>query len=422
MTAAQTLAEKILGGKSGSPVKAGDYIILPVDLVLAHEGTAPLAIDQFEILGRDQLAVAGLFFSDHAAPAPRKELAAVQARLRRFAEDKAGTFYPPGAGICHQVAAEDWVSPGQVVLGADSHTVSGGALGAFSTGMGSTDIGIALAYGKTWLRVPETIQIVISGSLPRGVYAKDLILELIAELGDDGAIYQALEFGGLALAAFSIEERLTLCNMAVEAGAKAGLCPSDQITRDYLEAQGRGETFREIQPDPGADYQRIINLNLEDLTPRVAKPHFVDKVCPVENVQGTTIDQVFIGTCTNGRFSDLQVAASILQGRRTAPGIRLIIGPASRTVYQQALRQGLLDILLEAGAVILPPGCGPCVGIHQGVLGEGERCLSTANRNFKGRMGNPEAEIYLASPATAAATAVTGVITDPREFLSGEGN
>ncbi|MFL7812599.1 MAG: 3-isopropylmalate dehydratase large subunit [Anaerolineales bacterium] len=412
-----TLAEKILSHKFGSEVSAGDYIVVPVDLILAHEGTAPLAIDQFEALDQQQLSVQGLFFSDHAAPAPRKELASVQQRLRLFAQQKGGKFYPPGAGICHQVVAEEWVSPGQLVLGADSHTVSGGALGAFSTGMGSTDIGIALAYGKTWLRVPESIRVEFHGKLPFGVYAKDIVLALIKVLGDDGAIYKALEYGGPALEKLSLEERLTLSNMAVEAGGKAGLCPSDEITQAYLVEQGRPEDFQEIQADPGADYDRLLAIDLTDLTPRVAKPHFVDNVCPVEDVQGLEIDQVFIGTCTNGRFSDLEIAASILKGRSVAPGLRLVVGPSSRNVYKKALQAGLIEILLDAGAVILPPGCGPCVGVHQGVLADGERCLSTANRNFKGRMGNPEAEIYLASPATAAASALTGAISDPRDFL-----
>ncbi|MFN2280915.1 MAG: 3-isopropylmalate dehydratase large subunit [Anaerolineales bacterium] len=412
-----TLAEKILSHKFGSEVSAGDYIVVPVDLILAHEGTAPLAIDQFEALDQQQLSVQGLFFSDHAAPAPRKELASVQQRLRLFAQQKGGKFYPPGAGICHQVVAEEWVSPGQLVLGADSHTVSGGALGAFSTGMGSTDIGIALAYGKTWLRVPESIRVEFHGKLPFGVYAKDIVLALIKVLGDDGAIYKALEYGGPALEKLSLEERLTLSNMAVEAGGKAGLCPSDEITQAYLVEQGRPEDFQEIQADPGADYDRLLAIDLTDLTPRVAKPHFVDNVYPVEDVQGLEIDQVFIGTCTNGRFSDLEIAASILKGRSVAPGLRLVVGPSSRNVYKKALQAGLIEILLDAGAVILPPGCGPCVGVHQGVLADGERCLSTANRNFKGRMGNPEAEIYLASPATAAASALTGAISDPRDFL-----
>jgi 3-isopropylmalate/(R)-2-methylmalate dehydratase large subunit len=414
----KTLTEKILSRKYGKDVKAGDYIIVPVDLILAHEGTAPLAIDQFELLGKEQAASKGLLFSDHAAPAPRKELANVQSRLRKFADQRGATFYPPGAGICHQVVAEEWVSPGQVVLGADSHTCSGGSLGAFSTGMGSTDIGIALAYGKTWLRVPETIRVEFVGDLPFGISAKDMILALIKEIGADGAIYKALEFGGAVIDSISIDGRLTLANMAVEAGGKTGLCQSDIITRDYLDKQGRLDKFIELYPDPGANYDRVLELDISKLSPQVAKPHFVDNVSSIEEVQGQEIDQVFIGTCTNGRISDLRIAASILKDQTVAENIRLLIGPSSRKVFKKALQEGIVDILIEAGAIFLPPGCGPCVGVHQGALADGERCLSTQNRNFKGRMGNPESEIYLSSPATAAASALTGVITDPRAYLS----
>lgn len=418
MTIKKTMAEKIISQKAGKDLKAGDYAVVPVDLILAHEGTAPLAIDQFDLLGAEKLATKGLFFSDHAAPAPRKELANVQGRLKKFAEKSGGTFYTPGSGICHQVVAEEWVSPGQIVLGADSHTCSGGALGAFSTGMGSTDIGIALAHGKTWFRVPETIRVEYQGALPSGVYPKDMILALIGEIGADGAIYKALEFGGSAIDSLYLEGRLTLSNMAVEAGGKTGLCPSDAITKTYLDQQGRSDDFKEIYPDPEAKYDRILEIDLDNLGPQIAKPHFTDNVGPIEEVQGTKIDQVFIGTCTNGRISDLRVAASILKGKKIADGTRLIIGPSSRKVYKQALDEGLIGILIDAGGVILPPGCGPCVGVHQGVLADGERCLSTANRNFKGRMGNPLSEIYLASPATAASSAITGMITDPREYLS----
>ncbi len=413
----KTLAEKILSRRIDKDVKAGDYIVVPVDLVLAHEGTGPLAIEQFEILGKDQVASNGLMFSDHATPAPRKELANVQSRLKQFTQDHGGKFYPPGAGICHQIVAEEWISPGQIVLGADSHTCSGGALGAFSTGMGSTDIGIALAFGKTWLQVPETIRVDILGTLPHGIYAKDMMLALIKNIGADGAIYRAIEFTGPVLDEMSVESRLTLANMAVEAGGKTGLCQSDSSTKAYLEEQGRGEDFMEIFPDAGAEYGQIVELDLTDLSPQVAMPHFVDNVTAIENIEGQKIEQVFIGTCTNGRISDIRIAASILKGKYIADGLKLLINPASKQVYKKALQEGLIEILLEAGGIILPPGCGPCVGVHQGVLADGERCLSTQNRNFKGRMGNPESEIFLSSPATAAASALTGVITDPRNYL-----
>jgi len=413
----KTLAEKIISGSTGRDLKAGAYAVTPVDVVLAHEGTGPLALDQFEALGKKQLAATGLFFSDHAAPAPRKELADVQRRLREFSRDAGGEFYRPGTGICHQLVAEEWAAPGMIVIGADSHTCSAGALGAFGTGMGSTDVGVALAYGETWLRIPETIRVVFTGTLPQGVYAKDLILEVIGRLGADGAIYKALEFGGPVIDALDMESRITLSNMAVEAGAKAGLCAADQVTQEYLRSQGREEEFQALAPDLDAVYEKVLKIDVSELTPRVAVPHFVDNVHPISELDEIQIDQVFLGTCTNGRISDLRAAAGILKGKEVPPEMRLLIGPASRTVYQTALEEGLVDIFLEAGGVILPPGCGPCVGVHQGVLADGERCLSTMNRNFKGRMGNPDAEIYLGSPATAAATALTGVITDPREVL-----
>jgi len=287
-------------------------------------------------------------------------------------------------------------------------------LGAFGTGMGSTDVAIALALGKIWLRIPETIRVEIHGQLPKGVYAKDVILHLIGYLGADGAIYKALEYGGPTVDAMSIEERLTLANMAVEAGAKAGLCAADETTREYLEKRGRVQDYQAIEPDPDAHYERVVELDVSQITPQVAFPHFVDNIHSIEEVEEIPLDQVFIGTCTNGRLSDLRVAAQILKGEQIDPRLRLLVGPASRQVYKDAIKEGLIDIFIDASGTILPPGCGPCVGVHQGVLAEGERCLSTQNRNFKGRMGNPESEIYLASPATAAASAITGIITDPR--------
>ena len=411
----KTLAEKILSAKTGRDLAANDFVVTEVDVVLAHEGTGPLAVDQFEALGKEQLAARGLFFSDHAAPAPRKELAEVQRRLRAFAGRAGGEFHQPGTGICHQLVAEEYAAPGMVVIGADSHTCSAGALGAFGTGMGSTDVGVALAYGETWLKVPETLRVEFTGTLPEGVYAKDLILHLIGKLGADGALYQALEFGGPVVKNLELEERLTLANMAVEAGAKAGLCAADDVTRAYLAGQGREDQYRPLVPDPDAAYVQVIEIDVSSLSPQVALPHFVDNVRPLEEVGQTTLDQVFLGTCTNGRLTDLRAAAAILEGREVPPGLRLLVGPASRAVYRQAMQEGLIDIFLDAGGLVLPPGCGPCVGVHQGVLADGERCLSTMNRNFKGRMGNPKGEIYLASPATAAASALAGRIADPRE-------
>ncbi|MCS7178689.1 MAG: 3-isopropylmalate dehydratase large subunit [Anaerolineae bacterium] len=412
-----TLAEKIISRRLGETVRAEDIVVVPVDLLLAHEGTGPLALDRFSALERTRPATQTLFFSDHAAPAPRRELANVQKRLRTFAEEGGARFYPPGEGICHQIVAEQWARPGQIILGADSHTCTAGALAAFATGMGSTDIAVAMALGETWLRIPPTIRVEVEGPLPPMVMAKDVILHVIGLLGADGANYQALEFGGSTVAAMSVEERMTLCNMAVEAGAKTGLCASDEQTRQFLAERGRAEDYLPLAPDPDAVYERRVELHAPSLSPQVAFPHFVDNVRPVEEAGDVPIDQVFIGTCTNGRLSDLRMAAHILRGRQVHPGVRLLVCPASREVYLAALQEGWLQIFIEAGGLILPPGCGACVGVHQGILADGERCLSTQNRNFQGRMGNPEAEIYLASPATAAATAVRGRITDPREFL-----
>ena len=322
-----------------------------------------------------------------------------------------------GEGVCHQLVAESLAEPGDIIVGADSHTVTAGALGAFATGMGSSDVAVAFALGKTWFRVPETIKVVVSGNFQEGVSAKDLILHLIGQLGADGASYKALEFGGNTVAKMSISGRLTIANMAVEAGAKVGLFPSDKVTKDYLVEQGRNDHYRSLSPDADASYEKTIQIDASCLEPTLSKPHTVDNTALVKELKGIKIQQVFIGTCTNGRLEDLAVVAAILEGKKCQSGTRLIVAPASRQVLPMAISAGYIATLIQAGAVILPPGCGPCLGLHQGVLAEGEVCLSTANRNFKGRMGNPDAFIYLGSPATAAATAITGEITDPREVI-----
>ncbi|MCD6452958.1 MAG: 3-isopropylmalate dehydratase large subunit [Dehalococcoidales bacterium] len=414
----QTLAEKILSAKSGDEVGAGDIVIARVDLAFLQDTTGPLAVRQFHAAGFSCLAssLKAVAFLDHAAPSPNRELSNDHQLLRDFASKIGCRLSEVGDGVCHQVVAESLAKPGDLVIGADSHTVTAGGLGAFACGMGSTDVAVSFGLGKTWLRVPESIKVVISGSFPRGVYAKDLILYLIGQLGADGATYKALEFGGDALSTMTVPSRLTVANMVVEAGAKVGLFPSDDITRDYLISQGRGNDYCRLFPDDSANYEQRININLAELEPMVAKPHTVDNTASVKELKGTRVQQVVIGTCTNGRQEDLAMAARILAGRQRHPRTRLIIAPASRRVLLAALEAGYIRTLIEAGGIILPPGCGPCLGLHQGVLGNGENCLSTANRNFKGRMGNPEAFIYLASPATAAATAIKGEITDPRDL------
>ena len=414
----QTLAEKILSAKSNTEARAGHIVVAQVDLIFVQDSTGPLTLRQFN---NTNLAVHNpkktLLFLDHSAPSPDQELSNDHIFLRKFAKETGVVLSDIGDGVCHQLVAESWANPGDIILGADSHTVTTSALGAFATGMGSTDIAVAMALGKTWLRVPETIKVLVRGHWPKGVYSKDLILHLIGKIRADGATYKSLEFGGEGISALSMSERLTIANMAVEAGAKVGLFPSDKATQSYLREQGRGERYIPLAPDPNATYENIIEVDVSRLEPTVAKPHTVDNTTRVQELKGVGIEQVFIGTCTNGRLEDLAVAASILAGKKRHPRTRVIVAPASQKILLAALAKGYISSLVESGATIVPPGCAACLGVHQGVLGNGEACLSTSNRNFKGRMGNPEAFIYLASPATAAATAIRGEITDPREFL-----
>ncbi|MCL5256488.1 MAG: 3-isopropylmalate dehydratase large subunit [Chloroflexi bacterium] len=417
--AGKTISEKILGEKSGSDARAGDIVVTSVDVALAQDGTAPLAVRQFEEMGLKSIAnpAKSVFFLDHAAPSPRKELSNDHMLLRRFASSMGMQLSEVGQGVCHQIIAESYANTGDIVIGADSHTVTAGGVCAFATGMGSTDVAVGMALGKTWLRVPETIAVQAVGALPTGVYAKDLILRVIGELGADGATYRALEFTGDTVASLTMSGRFTMANMAVEAGAKVGLVPSDETTRQYLEERGRGDCFRPLASDPDAVYERVLVIDSAGLEPMVACPHKVDNSATVREMRGTKVQQVFLGSCTNGRIEDLEVAAALLRGKQVNSATRLIVAPASREVLLRALEKGLISTMVESGATILPPGCAACVGVHQGILGDGEACLSTSNRNFKGRMGNPEGFIYLASPATAAATALTGEITDPREVM-----
>jgi len=415
----KTLAEKILAEKSKTDAKGGDIVVAKTDLVFVQDTAGPLAVRQFKEIGFRKIANPQntVIFLDHAAPSPARQLSNDHILLRRFAQETSCRIYEVGDGVCHQLVAEHFAQPGDIIVGSDSHTVTAGALGAFATGMGSSDVAVALALGKTWFRVPETFFINLKDTFSEGVCAKDLILYLIGQIKADGATYKALEFGGEALAHIAMSQRLTIANMAVEAGAKVGLFPSDEVTQEFLDVQGRSDGYRPLYPDADANYERVISLNIAELEPMLSLPHTVDNVFPVSKAKGIKIQQVFIGTCTNGRLEDLAVAASILQGKSKFPAIRLLVAPASRQVLTQAIDNGYIRSLIEAGATILPPGCAACLGLHQGVLGDGEVCLSTANRNFKGRMGNPEAMIYLASPATAAASAIRGEIADPREIM-----
>ena len=415
----KTLAEKILSTKSGGNAQAGQIVIARVDIAFVQDTTGPLTLRQFQAAGfqKPAASVKAALFLDHAAPSPNFELSNDHVFIRKFAEETGAMLSDVGDGVCHQRVAELLAKPGDLIVGSDSHTVMAGALGAFACGMGSSDVAIAMGLGETWFRVPESIKIELTGKFAKGVSAKDLILFLIGKLGADGATYKALEFGGSGVKKLTVADRLTVANMAVEAGAKNGIFPADELTRKYLASRGREADYRPLQPDADAVYEQIIKINLAELEPMVARPHTVDNTATVKELKGTKVQQVFIGTCTNGRLEDLKLAAKILAGKHRHPQTRLIIGPASRDILQAAIKAGYIQTLLEAGAIIIPPGCGACLGLHQGVLGAGESCLSTANRNFKGRMGSPEASIYLASPATAAATAIRGEITDPREVL-----
>lgn len=417
----KTIAEKIFSEKSNTDAYAGDIVIAKIDQIALQDGTAPLAIRQIMAMGIKEEDIRGAkithFFVDHAAPSPRKELSNDHKFIWNFARKIGADFNKPGEGIIHQIMVERYVNPGDLVVGADSHTCTYGALGAFATGMGSTDVAVAIALGKNWFRVPESFRIEVNGNLPLGVFPKDLMLKIIGELGVDGATYKALEFHGDTIDGMHIDGRLTMANMAIECGAKAGLFKSDEETRRYLTERGRADKYREIKPDEDADYEKELYFDAEDLEPVVSKPHNVDNVSPVSEVEGTPVDQVFVGTCTNGRLSDIEIVAKMLKERKVAENVRLIVGPASREIYIKADELGFLKTIVEAGGIVIPPGCGPCVGIHMGILADGEVCVSTQNRNFRGRMGNPEAEIYLASPATAAATAIEGKIADPRKYL-----
>ena len=417
----KTLVEKIIGKHAGKDVVAGEIVVAKVDVCLTQDGTGPLAVRQLEKMNLVKAAnpKKTVIFIDHAGPSPQKQLSNDHILLREFAKKTGAVMSDVGEGVCHQIICEEYLNPGEILVGADSHTCTGGALGAFSTGMGSTDVAVAIALGKTWLRVPEAFKFHIKGKFQKGVYAKDLILHIIGKIGADGADYKSMEFTGPAIDEMELEDRMTISNMAVEAGAKCGLMPSDGKTKAYLEKHGRGDQWRELKADPDAVYEKAFEIDLNELKPTISFPHTVDNTKTIDEpgVKDVKIDQVSIGTCTNGRIEDLRIAAGILKGKKRNPATRLIVTPASKSIYLEAIREGLIETLVEAGAVINPPGCGPCVGVHQGILGDGEACLATQNRNFQGRMGNTDSFIYLSSPAVAAATAITGKITDPREYL-----
>jgi 3-isopropylmalate/(R)-2-methylmalate dehydratase large subunit len=423
---AMTVTEKILARGAGeSKVEPGQLIMADVDLAMANDITAPLAIDAFKQIGvervwdRDKVALV----PSHFVPAKDIASASLSQRMRAFAHEQEVTHYFEigRSGIEHILLPEEGlIAPGEVVIGADSHSCTYGALGCFSTGVGSTDLAGVLATGRIWLKVPETLRIVYSGKPGRWVVGKDLILMVISEIGDDGALYMAMEHTGETIPHLSIESRLTLANMAIEAGAKSGIVPADDATVDYVrarqEANGRVRPYEVFESDPDATFADTLEVDVEGLEPMVAQPELPSRSVPVSEVEGQEIDQVFIGSCTNARMEDLRIAAELMDGRRVHPGIRLIVIPATQDLYNQALREGLIQVFADAGAAVSAATCGPCLGGYMGVLGPGERCLSTSNRNYRGRMGDPDALVWLANPAVAAATAITGKIVHPENL------
>ncbi len=413
----QTFAQKVLGRAAGKAVEPGEIVFVEPDLVLTHDNSSAI-IGKFESTmpgGKVKHPERIVIVLDHVTPAATSKNASGHAKVRRFVEEQGiDKFFDVGCGICHQVLPEQHLAlPGSIVVGSDSHTCTYGAFNTFATGIDRTEAAGLWLTGRTWFKVPETIEINLEGYLTRGVSAKDLILAIIGKLGSDGANYKAVEFHGSSVSSLLIHERMTIANMGIEMGAKIAVFPADRLVHNFLFSEDL--CSKALWSDADAEFCEVHTFDLGEIVPMVARPHTVDNVCPVSELPKTKVDQVFLGTCTNGRVEDLKSALKIMKGREVVPSVRMLVGAASRDEFVKALQQGIIEEFVKAGAVILPPGCGPCLGAHQGVLAPGEVCLSTANRNFKGRMGEKDAFIYLGSPETAAATAITGVITDPRE-------
>jgi len=413
------IIEKILANASGKQqVSPGEIIEASIDAAMIHDLTGPLAIKSFREIGAKKVWNNNkvVIILDHLVPASSVISAGLHKIVRNFAEEQnIQNFYDVGrGGVCHQVMPEKGhVRPGEVIVGADSHTCTYGAFGAFATGIGSTEMAAVFTTGKLWFRVPEVIKVNVTGELPKMVTAKDVTLNIVGKIGADGAIYKGLEFGGSTISDLSVDGRMVLCNMAVEMGAKAGIIEPDQKTIDYVKAR-TDKALKPVKSDPDAAYEQVVDVDVSDLEPQVAVPHSVDNVKPVSKLEAVNVDQAFIGSCTNGRLEDLRVAAQILKGKKIARGLRLVVIPASQEIYLNALKEGLIKAFMDAGATIGNPNCGPCLGGHMGILAEGEACVSSSNRNFVGRMGSTKSFVYLASPATVAASALTGKITDPR--------
>ena len=407
-----TMAEKIIAAAAGKEsCKAGDIETVTLDRLMSNDGTTHLTIDMYNKLKNPHIADVDklVWIIDHNIPADSPKTAASHKKMRDFAKENGITFYE-GEGVCHQVMMENHVRPGELIFGADSHTCAYGALGAFGTGVGCTDYLYAMVTGTSWLLVPETIRFNLNGSLKKGVYARDVILSIIGKISANGANYKAMEFAGDGLHALSIADRIAICNLCVEAGAKTALMEVDDVAMDYLKEHGR-EPKAIFKSDDDAVFSQVIDIDLSEIQPIVAKPHFVDSVVPATECQGVKIDEAFLGSCNNGRIEDLRVGAEIIKGKHVAEKVRFLVVPASRAVYKQALKEGLLDIFMEAGAMVMNPNCSVCWGACQGVIGEGETLISTGTRNFKGRAGHKDSFVYLASAATVTASAIAGYIT-----------
>ncbi len=413
--------EKILARASGrQEVTPGEIIEANIDMAMIHDLTGPLTVDSFRKIGAEKVwdTKRIIVIFDHLVPPSTIRAATLQKGLREFIKEQGiQSLYDVGqGGICHQVFHEKGhARPGELIVGADSHTCTYGALGAFATGIGSTEMAAVFTTGKMWFKVPRAMKIHAIGGFRRYVTPKDLILRIIGDIGEGGAIYKGMEFTGQTFTNMSIDGRLTVCNMVVEAGAKAGIVPPDNKTVAYVRARTR-KTFKPVKSDRDATYEKTLEYDIKELTAQVACPPSVDNVKPASELSNVRVDQVFIGSCTNGRIEDLRLAASILKGRELHRDVRMIVSPASQEVYSQCLREGLFRTFMEAGAIVTNATCGPCLGGHMGVLAPKEVCISTSNRNFIGRMGSPESEVYLANPATAAASGITGHITDPNEL------
>ena len=413
----RTIAEKILSNHAGRELKVNDVAICDVDFCFGQDGTSSLIIESFQRLGQAEVFNKAKFamFIDHSSPSPNMGVSSIHKIMRDFAHEKNVRVFEIGEGVCHQLVPErGFITSGDLVLGADSHTCTYGAVNVLSTGVGSTDLAITVASGKNWFKVPESIKVVVSGDLPKGVYSKDIILHIIKDIGAKGATYKSVEFYGKTIKRLSIDARFTITNMAVEMGAKCGIMEADSKVISWLKKHS-SRTPNPVVADSDASYMALKEYDISSLSPQIAKPHAVDNVVSIEELGDVTINEGFIGTCTNGRFEDMEIAAKILKNKTIHPSVQLVVAPASKGIYMEAMKKGLIDIFVEAGAVVVGPGCGPCVGTHNGVPADDENVISTANRNFKGRMGNPNANIYLASPATVAASCLVGKISDPRE-------